>query len=168
MKKISTMVIEKYSRDYKNLNQNELQVILKHHDPNYQTRNYRSKEELISAIVKFIPEFNHSSNLNSYFFQLDTSNGTISWFTDQSEIDVNSYPFKPNTHKNQLSDRLTIKTPENRPSSENSPSAELDQTFHSVNNQNFLLSDREIPNSKPFGNIKFKVQYSDERGIESF
>ena len=64
------MVIEQYSRDYNNLTQNELKVILKHQDSNYVTRNLKSKEEIINAIVKFIPEFNHSSNLTINFFNL--------------------------------------------------------------------------------------------------
>ena len=162
------MAIEKYSRDYKNLNQTELQVILKHHDTNFTTTTHRTKDDIIRAIVKFIPNFNTSSNTQIYYFKLE--NGNISWFTDSSQIDPSQFPFKNNTHKNHFSDRIaSLGTPEHNVTDERSSEQDLDQNFHNVNeSQNMLVSNRENANFKPFGNIKFKVQFSDERGVESF
>ena len=56
------MAIDKYSRNYENLNTTELQIFIKHHDKKYTSTKYTTKEEMISALMRYVQNFETALN----------------------------------------------------------------------------------------------------------
>ena len=78
------MTNEKYSRNYQNLNAAELRLMLKIYD-SANFNKYTTKETVIEALTKFIPDFDTSKNKSIYYFKLDGS--ILHWYKDTDQIE---------------------------------------------------------------------------------
>ena len=78
--------INKYSRNYENLNQIELKILLKHYDESYSPQKYKNKEEMVAALVSYIPNFNSISNTEIYYFSFDVTNNLTTWYKNSECI----------------------------------------------------------------------------------
>ena len=96
--------INKYSRNYENLNQIELKILLKHYDDSYTPQKYKNKEEMIAALVSYVPNFNSINNTDLYYFTFDPTSNLTTWYANSSAIDISSFPLKLNTHRNKFCD----------------------------------------------------------------
>ena len=145
----------KCSKSYQNLTTLELQCIAIAQFPSWDTQSsrYKSKADLIKKIKETNPSFDEENNQTVYYFEHD-SDGTCKLVNPESDMKV-EYPISLNTTKNVYS--IVINDSEDSLSS-----------LHSeVGHITTLLNSKSFSKSK-FGNIKFKINYDETKGVHHF
>ena len=150
---------QKYQKNYQNLSTIELTCIFKSIFPESPTSRFNTKPLLIEKIKQSKPDFDKQANQNIFYYFTVDNQGVVNLVQPTPETE-NEYSFQPNSTKNAFAQVTPPTTPQN------SEISELQAVVENLSNT--IASTRNNSNRSKFGNLKFKIQFDESKGIHQF